>query len=730
MIRMLFALIDSLVYGFISILMRLTTIIAYTDIFTEKVISDFKDKVLIVLSVVMLFKIVISCIQYIMSPDTFDDREKGMSEILKRTAICIVLLLALDPLFGFAMKIQVSILETIPRIIFNTNSYGDNVDLGSIGSEIAWATLSSFVSKTDSTTPLNDTCPFGSDSCSDPLLGFIGHIQDGCDWITGFIGCDYDYTIILSTICGAFILYSLVGILLDVGIRVLKLGVIRILYPIPVANYINKKDSLSKLFKTYISVYTDLFIRMGVIYFAVYTLRILLKSFFTSNDIFKNVPQALNVNFVDRTFIRVILILAIIFFIKKAPQFICDFLGLEGKGEDFKDMFTRPARGFMFAKSVGRDFRASMENSRREAGDGYDSESGKWIDPSKKHQAIKNAFRTTAKSSWAGAKSVYRHDNPRRISQTMRDAAAEEHDLNRQLYENEISRSQYRDALRLQRRGVVSGYASADKNAQIAKNASDKSKAVLDAAHAQMSEKFYPVTFDKDASDEVKERLLKSLQADRSKKKYTFGKGKGPYEVEIDLDKIVAGDQEISSAMEILRVVAENKNGMYNNDAAPAKYILDKLQGASDKHVVSTLKRAYDLKEIIKNNPSGSPEAEAAAEELRDIERRTGFDAERDLNIGLLDSMARAEEASTAHTPTEFDKAVFDKSVAEAEKYGYTTGSDEEKVQYLKQYHYGDWVAINKSVGSAESQRSTTEKASHGAEAIARELAEKHKNDK
>lgn len=335
LIIMLFSLIDFLVYNLISWMVRLIVILAYSDFFTDDIINDFKNKVFIVLSVVMLFKIVISCIQYIAMPDAFDDKEKGMGGILKRSAICIILLLAVDPALNFAMKIQTSIISTIPRLILGTNAADD--DPGDTGETVAWATLSSFIKNSDGS-QLSQNCPFG-DHCDAPLEGFLDHAVDGCSLILAE-DCKYDYTFIISTVCGGFVVYSLLGILLDVGIRVIKLGLIRLLYPIPVANYINKKDSLKTFFNTTISVYTDLFIRIGILYFVIYFIEIIIKSLGSSDEIYRNVP--FHVNGVEKPFIQVILIIALFMFASKAPDFICGLLGIEKKGEGFKDMF-KPA---------------------------------------------------------------------------------------------------------------------------------------------------------------------------------------------------------------------------------------------------------------------------------------------------------------------------------------------------------------------------------------------------
>lgn len=737
MIRDLFAFIDVMVYGLITLLMRLITIVAYTDFFTNEVIADLKNKVFIVLSVVMLFKIVVSCIQYIMSPDTFDDKEKGMGGILKRAAISIVLLLAVDPLFNFAMDIQITILDAMPRLIFSENAVGEDYDIDSIGNEISWALLSSFITKDDE--PLDENCPFG-DFCDNPILGFGVHHKDGCDFILGLFGCDYEYKFILSTICGAFVAYSFLGMLLDVGTRVIKLGIIRILYPIPVANYINDKESLNKFFKTSISIYTDLFIRMIVIYLIVYLTRALLKSFF-SNDIFVNVP--ISVNFIDRTFVRLILILALIFFMKKAPQFICDLLGVEGKGEGFKDMFTRPFRAAAFTKSAARDLRSSLENSKREAGpDDFNPTTGKWNNKKAKRQALLNALRTGRKSIHAGAKSLYRGDKSKQISQNMRDAAAEEHDLNRQLYENNISRSQYRDAVRLQKRGIISEYASADKNAQAAKTTADSAKDALDYGYSIASSKLGHVTVKKlDPTEQRK--LMDSIKVDSSDSDICYF-GTGAKAVNINLEEFAKGRISYATVLQGLRQVAGNTTGDYSKEEViKAGDMLDNLQGIFESDMVSLTHRVDKLRRIaattkaIMDDPHASAIEVAdattknteALDELKKIKKETGF-TEADVNVAFKSVISSAEIEAASHPNTPLERRITAETLAKAKDMGYTGLPDEAIIEKFKEERFGDYLTIVKKIGLDEHTASSEEKVLHSAEAIARELAEKHKNDK
>lgn len=73
-------------YQLVSILINLIFIIASTDIFKEDIINEITSRVYIVLAIFMLFRITISCIQFLISPDKMDDKEAGFGAIIKKNS--------------------------------------------------------------------------------------------------------------------------------------------------------------------------------------------------------------------------------------------------------------------------------------------------------------------------------------------------------------------------------------------------------------------------------------------------------------------------------------------------------------------------------------------------------------------------------------------------------------------------------------------------------------------
>ncbi len=340
----IFSFLDYAIYSMVKYVVRLIILIANADFFKENTIREVASKVYVVLGVLVLFKIVISCIQYMVNPDTFDDKDKGMAGILKKAVISMALLAVVQPVFKFALEMQSTIVSTIPSIVLgnsservtikdnNSQTFRDSLD--KISDQVAGTTIWSFV------TPKKDRNVTNGTTVDE----FQQKITLGCDgsiWaLFDTNKCDYEYRIGISTAAGIFLLYVLVSMTLDVGIRTIKFGILQILAPIPISSYIVSKDKLNKFVKLSTKVYLDLFVRLGVIYFIIFFIQKVIESIGDAGNIIAGgayQPEPL-----EQSFIKVVIIVALFMFAKNAPKFICEVLGIDGGGfGDLKDMFTR-----------------------------------------------------------------------------------------------------------------------------------------------------------------------------------------------------------------------------------------------------------------------------------------------------------------------------------------------------------------------------------------------------
>ena len=148
--------IDKIVYNFISQIYNLLMSIARTSIFSQADIAEFADRIYSLLTVFMIFKVTFSLIMYIVNPDDFADKNKGMSKLGTNIVISLCLLVLTPYIFNYAYELQTMILEenTIAKLIMGDES--DSKYLNTAGDEIAYITMSAFFSPNTSIKELYD----------------------------------------------------------------------------------------------------------------------------------------------------------------------------------------------------------------------------------------------------------------------------------------------------------------------------------------------------------------------------------------------------------------------------------------------------------------------------------------------------------------------------------------------------------------------------------------------
>lgn len=161
----------------------------------------------------------------------------------------------------------------------------------------------------------------GSKNCCKYTPGSIitsGNMSDllKCSKSTGDFVFKYNFGV--STICLLAVLVMFTILSVDVAIRVIKFAFLEIISPIPIISYIDVKES--KLFNSWlkltINTYLELFLKLFVIF---------LTAYFFSGD-FVDLDKISGGN----NLVLIFLIIGIIIFCIKCPDFISKMLGLTG----------------------------------------------------------------------------------------------------------------------------------------------------------------------------------------------------------------------------------------------------------------------------------------------------------------------------------------------------------------------------------------------------------------
>ena len=324
--------IDSVIYNFISSIYDLLISIARTSVLSQADILEMADKIYKLLAVFMIFKVTFSLITYVVNPDDFSDKNKGISKLITNIITSLGLLILTPYIFNMAYRLQAIILEdnTLATLIFETEkeqaggTAGDFIN--SAGDEIAFMTMRPFftpntsikelqgcIDLTDINGKFNPICS-GIDNETKEKCNSAGEcgleVEEGFDaantmaaiideklvqnYVVGInnknLGLMFrqdlavavtvkdefvmEYKYVFSTVVGVVVVLLLITYCMDVALRSIKLSFLQLIAPIPILSYIDPKSGKDGLFKKWYQLcfktYLSLFIRLLALYFAVY----------------------------------------------------------------------------------------------------------------------------------------------------------------------------------------------------------------------------------------------------------------------------------------------------------------------------------------------------------------------------------------------------------------------------------------------------------------------------
>lgn len=159
--RTILSLIDTLVYWLIELLISLFDQLANVRLFSDDVLKVFASRIYFLVSIVMVFKVSFSIIQYIINPDSISDNERGMGKIIQSVLLSLVCLVGVNYVFNFAYDLQNTILKShvIEKLILGIDEGLTVNQQADVKSKIPYNLLTSFVRPN-----VNEVNLFGYDS--------------------------------------------------------------------------------------------------------------------------------------------------------------------------------------------------------------------------------------------------------------------------------------------------------------------------------------------------------------------------------------------------------------------------------------------------------------------------------------------------------------------------------------------------------------------------------------
>ena len=371
--RWFFSLLDSIGYFFLGGIFNVFFTIANAQFFQGDVINTFYTRIQMILGIFMIFRISITLLQIIVNPDVFKDKQKGAGSIVMRIAVMLVLLTLIVPiegisesdpnplnqqirtngiLFGFLNQVQNTVVQdnVLGKLIlgYNVDEGGSNLQLNgldSVGDVLTAEIAHAFITPT-----LNDdadanvvitsenyeevtACPTDIAPSLNPAVtsgALLDHINTTC-MVDGNETYAFEYIGFGGLVCSIVMTIIVIGFTLDIAVRAIKLALLRLIAPIPIISYISpgqeKDGAFGNWVKTLTSTYLSLFIRLIIIYFGIYLI-ILLRN----GDLVTWIDSSVLAN--------IFVIIGILVFMKEAPKFFQDMLGLKGDGKLFSGIGT------------------------------------------------------------------------------------------------------------------------------------------------------------------------------------------------------------------------------------------------------------------------------------------------------------------------------------------------------------------------------------------------------
>lgn len=406
-IRSMFMTFDGIIYSFVEKIYNLFLQIASVNFFETDIYTAFQSRIYIFLSVIMLFKLSFSLLTYIVNPDNFSDKEKGMGKLVMNSIIVICLIAFVPTIFDYSRRLQTAIVSEniIPSFILGTET--GTVSIDDAGKNMSFITFSAFFqldkdflyayteddeelyntcrndlyamsysyADGDNVTGINNDCielinnidglkfdeAFWDSSVSNvgDVLSRAASYQDvkylaDSGVVNVYAEVDggekyiIDYSFIISTIAGVFLAWIFLIFCFDIAVRAVKLAFLELVAPIPIISYLDPKSGKSGVFsrwtKECLKTYADLFIRLIAIFFALFVISRVGGLTFYEGTYSGSVP----------VFVKVFIILGVLLFAKQLPKLLENILGVKMDGKFTLSPMNRLRQAPILGAAVGR----------------------------------------------------------------------------------------------------------------------------------------------------------------------------------------------------------------------------------------------------------------------------------------------------------------------------------------------------------------------------------------
>ena len=379
LIRIFFFNIDKVIYGFIGLLYDFLLKISSVSVFSQADIMSMADRLYKLLAIFMVFKVTFSLITYVVNPDDFSDKNKGVGKLTLNIILSLALLILTPYAFNMAYNLQSMVLKenSLATIVFGEQG-GNSVEnnyFSTAGSKMQFDTFSPFFTPNlsiDGLIPCSELIEDRSSErvfnskCSEALLTATGNEALITNYAAGVEHSSFglafrqnlvtatdskgeyimDYKIVLSTVAGVIVVILLITFSMDIALRSIKLAFYQLIAPIPIISLVDPKSGKDGIFKKWyqacFKTFLSLFIRLLALYFGVFII--------TKVDGMVNIVDG---SYEANGLIKVFVVIGALMFAKQLPK-ILEGLGIKLDGDG--KFFLNPIKKFEEQALGGKRF--------------------------------------------------------------------------------------------------------------------------------------------------------------------------------------------------------------------------------------------------------------------------------------------------------------------------------------------------------------------------------------
>lgn len=389
-IRTLLFLLCTVIYGLIIRVYDIFNALCSARLLNNEVISNVSQRVGLLLGIIMFLVVSFSFIQILVEPDKLTDKEMGVPALIKKVIIVIILLGFSSYAFTLLSDIQRYVVRSniIAKVLMpyevtvtvNNEQLSDpNVKFGNILSIELLTAFYEIPEKTDELEIEYDSSVestvyacnniiesmkmqiykygdfnLGYMCLNEPIVYSTGLNGGGYEKQEGFL---VDFNGFTAVVAGIGALFLIASYAFKVATRMIQLAVLEIISPMAFIAYLSpkKETMLSKWAKIYFSTYIDVFIRIAIINFGVFIIEAIFATETAGVSNLWSQVQLMGLPWSSRLLLKVILILAVLAFCRKAPDLIKDLIPPSasklGFGASLKEMaeYVTPAGRFAAA---------------------------------------------------------------------------------------------------------------------------------------------------------------------------------------------------------------------------------------------------------------------------------------------------------------------------------------------------------------------------------------------